>query len=198
MHAHLVVHPRPPFPHAVGAWKAIYLHIFVCCVCFLHIGEIFLHFSPWMESYFGNSQRWVLSFTIWCHFPHCACPGNPFWCCGVNGQQRITILGFVVVDLAHAMLRFIVKFELLNLGYFSSILLNQFWLQNVFPPPIILYLAVCASFSLVWIGLEWIWVWTSLINLVREGTSQTELGGWISSLHTLNSTRREGIAWGTL
>ena len=52
-------------------------------------------------------------------FPHCACPRNPFWCYGVNGQQRITILWFVVVDLAHTMPRIVVEFKLLILGCFS-------------------------------------------------------------------------------
>ena len=41
-------------------------------------------------------------------------------------------------------------------------------------------------------------VWTSLIKLVWEGTSQTNLGGWFSSLYTLYNTGMEGIAWGTV
>ena len=75
---------------------------------------------------------------------------------------------------------------------------NSFCFQNCFPQPRIVYPTMYAF--VVWYELnqEWKWGLTRLINLVCEGTSQTNLGGWFSSLHTLNSTGREGIARGTM
>ena len=39
------------------------------------------------------------------------------------------------------------------------------WVEACFAV-LTLWFALCAYFTLVWIGLEWNWVWTSLINLV--------------------------------
>ena len=148
MHAHYVVHPRPPFPHAVEAWRVLSFTFFVYLCVFPHVASIFLHFFPWLGSCLGNAQCWALSFTNCCRFPHCACPRNPFWCCGVNGQQRITILGFIVVDLAHAIPRFVAEFKFLILGCFSPFYQSVFCCKMFF-----INLEFCillhASFSLV-------------------------------------------------
>ena len=79
-------------------------------------------------------------------------------------------------------------------GLFSPILAIRFVAKTIFLNPEILHLTVYAS--VLWSELNWEWKWglTSLINLVCEGTSQTDLGGWFSSLHALNSTERGGIA----
>ena len=60
-------------------------------------------------------------------------------------------------------------------------------------------IVVCTSSFEIWIDLgNGNGVYTCLINLVYEGTSQTNLEGWFSSLHNLNRTRREGMDWGTV
>ena len=83
-------------------------------------------------------------------------------------------------------------------GLFLPILIIHFVVETISPQPRILYSVVCAYFS--WFELIWKWKLglTSLINLVWEGTSLTDLGGWFYSLHTLNGIGREGISWGTV
>ena len=83
-------------------------------------------------------------------------------------------------------------------GLFLPILIIHFVSETISPQPRILYSIVCAYFS--WFELIWEWKLglTSLINLVWEGTSLTDLGGCFYSLHTLNGTGREGISQGTL
>ena len=60
---------------------------------------------------------------------------------------------------------------------------------NCFPQPKIVYIDVYPIE--LWSVLNWEWKWglTSLIKLVCEGTSQTDLGGWFSSLYNWDSTR---------
>ena len=83
-------------------------------------------------------------------------------------------------------------------GMFLPILIILFFTETISPLPKILYSIVCAYFS--WSELIWEWILglTSLINLVWEGTSLTDLWGWFYSLHTLNGIRREGISRGTM
>ena len=83
-------------------------------------------------------------------------------------------------------------------GIFLPILIILFFAKTISPQPRTLYSIVCAYFS--WFELIWKWKLglTSLINLVWEGTSLTDLGGWFYSFHTLNNSGREGISWGTV
>ena len=69
MHAHLGVHPPPPFPHVVEAWRVVSLHVFVCCACFLHVGGAFYSFSLGWEIVFVMISGWVSFPTILLHFP---------------------------------------------------------------------------------------------------------------------------------
>ena len=81
MHAHLAIHPCPPFPHAGKEWELIYLHIFLSAVCstftilellgtsltFLELLCIphphfynFLHFPHDWEVIFAKISAWAL------------------------------------------------------------------------------------------------------------------------------------------
>ena len=154
--------------HFLTQWKLgeLFSFTFLSTVCvFLHLGVRFLHLSPWLGSYLVIlstglfHSRFVVvfslcmprksAFVLWSEwttknydFGLCS---SRFGSC--NGHNRCWI------RIAHS-------------GLFFPILIKCFWLQNVFPPPRNLYLAVCASFSLVSTDLEWNWLWTSLINLV--------------------------------
>jgi len=74
----------------------------------------------------------------------------------------------------------------------------QFWLPGCFSSMARTCNCGVCFCCLVWTSWEGKWGLTSLINTVWEGTSHTYLGVFSSSLHTLNTTGREGIAWGTV
>ena len=137
-----------PFPHAF--MFSSFLTFLESCWTFLIIHPSFV----WSSHATELPVCFILC--VFSCFPHCACPRNPFWCYGVNGQQRIMILWFIVVDLAHAMRRIVVEFELLILGFFSPFYWIVFGCKTFFLHPefcILLGVHIFPWYELVWSGI---------------------------------------------
>ena len=125
------------------------IHVFHLPSCFGELLDVFDH-----PSFIHVELVFILH--VFSCFLNCACPGNPFWCYGVNGQQRITILGFVAVDLAHAMPKIDAEFEMLILGCFSQFYQSVLGCKTFFLNPkfcILLCVHLFPWSELVWRGI---------------------------------------------
>ena len=184
MHAHLVIHPRPPL-------HSQFWELLGTSLTFLELLWIphprfysFLHFPHDWEVIFAKLSSWDLGLTFLLLFPSmriCFC-----------NAQRIGEKAMISRCLWRLF------FPMWRQWTFGEIDFGSWGCFTHLPFPILAsktflsmastVIVVYASFGfgLIWFGSKKRF-WTSLINLVCERTSQTDLAGWFSSLHTLNS-----------